>query len=105
MLQHQYNINCNLVQQHNLISIHTHGPTAYKVVNKTNHIDPMHIKLTNQTQFTLTNQSGFRQTTNQAKKIQKKWSDRDHVQSKLLPIIVSVQTYKNIEKRGILGPP
>jgi hypothetical protein len=51
------------------------GPTAYKVVNKTNHIDPMHIKLTNQTQCTLTNQSGFLQTTNKAKKD----TNRDHV--------------------------
>jgi hypothetical protein len=61
------------------------GPTAYKVVNKTNHIDPMHIKLTTQTQCTLTNQLGFRQTTNKAKKD----TNRDHVQSKLLPITMN----------------
>jgi hypothetical protein len=61
------------------------GPTAYKVINKTNHIDPMHIKLTNQTQCTLTNQLGFRQTTYKAKKD----TNRDHVQSKLLPITMN----------------
>jgi hypothetical protein len=69
------------------------GPTTYKVVNKTNHIDPMHIKLTNQMQCTLTNQiqctltnqPGFRQTTNKAKKD----TNRDHVQNKLLPITMN----------------